>query len=321
MAKKAEQQPLDDEALAALLGSDADKPESDDYALSEEDLDTLSDAEREAYEEEAELMTGADDDDEAGDNEADPAPQETTTSEQDAAAQQQELDELRAAEVQRQQSQQIETLRASLAELDGEQRQLTNQLLEGDLGEDEYQEKLGELTQKRDRANSQIAVAEYEAGSAKRAADKAWETASTSFANEHPEFVSDEHFEGFNKVVGDISENPQTASLPFEKQLALAAQTYAIQQQALGKDLAFSAAPAPKAQAKPQQPAQQQAPDRSQKPAAPQTIAAIPSEQIDPHASQHAAIAARIERAGPEEAERIMASLDEATLDQVLAYG
>lgn len=286
----------------------AAQPEPDDtFDYDEDALASLTDEERAAFLEDAE-----DEADEAED-EADEADEAGEQPDPEEEARRAEADRLRGEQAATEQS-----LRAKIDALTQERASLIDLYDDGELTRDELNAKYAELDKQIGEVERGVYAIEAERTAEQSAEDRAWSASCRSFLEANPDFAKPEHLEAFDREV--YAATSQYPDLTHQQQLEIAAKRLqatpdgASLQLGAGQGAEKAAAPAPKPKA------QERKPDRlATEP--PRTLGDVPSETIDPNESNVATIAARLDRAGPEEAERIMRSLPEHLRDQVLQYG
>ena len=296
---------VDDEIAAEARAQR--EPESDPEfpdTYTEEELERMTPAERAA------LTEGDDDEAPEDEPEAEPDPEP-------------------AVEPEPVDTERLGTLDASLADFARRDQEARAKLaaLEDRWGEGEITDE--ERNTERDAILNEVAGIAAERGrvegeaQALRAADEAqWANACRTFLAANAAFADPAHYDAFNRQVEAVTADPDFATLPYDRQLEIAARRYTDTPR--GAALSLSATPetpkaeAPKAAAP--EPVKPKKPDPIAADPVP-TLASLPADTIDPNASNVAALAARLDREDdPLMREKIMASLPEDLQERLLSY-
>lgn len=304
-----------------------DDTQATDYtAIPEEDLAYLTPEERKAYE--AAMGPSPD---ELAEQQRQQEEEARQREEQEAAERARQEAEAQA-QLQEQAQKEAETeaeIARQLQELKAQRAKLYDDLTGGEIDDDEWRRLDEELvTQEIDLAaqKGKIDAGKEAREQALRAQQEAalqeFHEVATKFTEQHDYLKSPEHFEAFNKTLGDLSETEYGAQMSHEQLLAAALEEYRPKAAHAGHPLPdpdTTGGPAP-------DPAKDAGKDnkvperRTDERKAPPTLAALPNEQLNPHTSEVAEIAARLEAAQGIERERIIAALPDNIADKVLQY-
>jgi hypothetical protein len=296
---------------------------SDDEEWTEEDMRLLSDEERAALFDDEE-NEGATDNDDADEGVSDAADEGSDQGEPAAQAASDDTAEDNADEDSDKGEQATGTQAPDMSAIDAEIEALKSAKVDvfdryenGEISRDEYLAKLDEIAGVEKEAISQRAVAE----SQEKAVYEAFISAAKGYFGEYPDLATQSHAEAYDRHVRSITASPQYQHLTHRQMLEAAHRLYAAEAEVLGLEV-----PAPKGKEKPapQADAQPHAQDNATQPPAqkkrpgdkaPVTLANVPNAApVSVSDGKYSALAQRLESAGPEEYERIIASLspDEA---------
>lgn len=305
-----------DEQLATLANPQAPVIEVEDDDLTDEELDMLTDSEREAYLADLAEERGEDEDEGEGqgEEEAEAAPAPADPAEDEAA---------RAAEAERRRETDtnLATLEQQARDTEAAYATTIEAYKNGDMDDDEFEAKLKEQS-------NALAQINYNIGAYKAPMESAWEQASASFLKDNPVIQSEEHFDAFNKVLLDVSTNPRFAGLSDAAMLEASKKRYALELELVGQSLdagapqqADPATPAMPEQPKPKAQEKLEVKPASERPSGPPTLAQVPAETIDPNQSHMAQLIARYDAADdPEVRESILMQLPESMQDAFLSH-
>ena len=223
-------------------------PDDDEYALTDSDLDGMTDAETEGLKE---WLNPPDDGGEDGDG-APAGDAATTPGEAPSPEDKRAADPEPPAQAQREQDVSIDLApkitakRGELETLRANKKALMADWNDGEISEDDFNTRMSDMDQEIINLSSEIGsmsgmqsalseTKEAQQRAAQEAADQQWQTTVQAFQSKNPELWGKDHYKAFDATVRSVTANPAVAALPFEKQIEYAAEQYVSLQRALGK--------------------------------------------------------------------------------------